>query len=220
MVGVIRSIKILSLLSFLSLLGACDKQAIELHSEHLNAKDLDERIRQSTGFKNLAGDVSIELLGSEDSPASLLVRGDRAMINQIIEIAKVIDRPQSYYLQVTNTQPGSISTSSNDMKILLHPNHQISLGHLTLQSGPWSNYVAGRKHLLELILNEKLMLKVNLTNGEDSSISYYSGVHPLQLDAWVEAFTLGGISEKRKVVTTTKKKQLWLRLSKAGSQSR
>ena len=220
MVSMIRSIKILSLLSFLSLLGACDKQAIELRSEHINAKELGERIRQSTGFKNLTGDVSIELLSSEDSPSSLLVRGDRAKINQIIEIAKIIDRPQSYYLQVTNTQPGSISTSRNDMKILLHPNQQISLGHITLQNGPWSSYVAGRKHLLELILNEKLMLKVNLTNGEDSSISYYSGVHPLQLDAWVEVFTLGGISEKRKVVTTTKKKQLWLRLSKAGSQSR
>lgn len=208
------------LLAFVFMLAACDKQAIELRPEHVDLEELDQRLRQSTGYNHLKNDIALELLESsdEEQAPSLLVNGSRDKIERIIQIAKLIDRPQSYYLEVANNKPGSISTSSKEMRILLHPNQQVALGHFTLQDGPWSGHLVGNNHLLKLTLDSELVLNITIRNGDEGEVDYYSGKQPLRLGAWVEAFTLGG-SNSNKIVLSTKKKELWLRLVKA-SQSR
>lgn len=208
------------LLAFVFMLAACDKQSIELRPEHVDLEELDQRLRQSTGYNHLKNDIALELLESsdEEQAPSLLVSGSRDKIERIIQIAKLIDRPQSYYLEVANNKPGSISTSSKEMRILLHPNQQVALGHFTLQDGPWSSHLVGNNHLLKLTLDSELVLNITIRNGDEGEVDYYSGKQPLRLGAWVEAFALGG-SNSNKIVVSTKKKELWLRLVKA-SQSR
>lgn len=208
------------LLALVCILAACDKQAIELRPEHIDLQELNQKLRQSTGYKHLKNDIAMELLESKDGELapSLLVSGSRDKIERIIQIAKMIDRPQSYYLEVANNKPGSISTSSKEMRILLHPNQQVALGHFTLQDGPWSSHLVGSNHLLRLTLDNELVLNITISNGDEGEVDYYSGRQPLRLGKWVEAFALGGTSGN-KIVVSTKKKELWLRLVKA-SQSR
>lgn len=208
------------LLAFVCLLAACDKQTVELRTEHIDLQELDQKLRTSTEYKHLKNDIALELLDSRDGELtpSLLVSGSRDKIERIIQMAKMIDRPQSYYLEVANNKPGSISTSSKEMRILLHPNQQVALGHFTLQGGPWSSHLVGKNHLLKLTLDNNLVLSITIRNGDEGEVDYYSGKQPLRLDKWVEAFRLGG-AKSNKIVVSTKKKELWLRLVKA-SQSR
>lgn len=201
-------VRLLTAFTLLLGLSSCDQQAFELRPEHVSIEELEQQLRQSVDFKNIASDSSLELI-SQQAPAgaaSLRVHGSRLEVARIVQIAQAIDRPQSYYLHVRNARPGIISIETKQMKILLHPKQQIALGRSTIEGGPWGGYLARDAELLQLILDEKRVLKIDINNGDGES--YYSGDQPLQLERWVKMHALGRDD-----------KPLWLRLTKASSQS-
>ncbi len=211
------------------LLVACEQQAIEIQAEHMSSEELRLRLAESEEFQKLAEKIDIELLQDEDTAGNSSIRlaGPADHISRVIQIAARMDKPQSYYLSVRNTALNTISTQGQHMRVLLHPEQKITLGHISLLESPWKQHILDKQKFLELELSSNLVLKIFIKSLDDGVLTHYSGSYPMQLGRWNEVFTkgIGGLElaskntvRKNKRISTSNK-QLWLRLEEAGSQS-
>jgi len=211
------------------LLVACEQQAIEIQAEHMSSEELRLRLAESEEFQKLAEKIDIELLQDEDTAGNSSIRlaGPADHISRVIQIAARMDKPQSYYLSVRNTALNTISTQGQHMRVLLHPEQKITLGHISLLESPWKQHILDKQKFLELELSSNLVLKIFIKSQDDGVLTHYSGSYPMQLGRWNEVFTkgIGGLElaskntvRKNKRISTSNK-QLWLRLEEAGSQS-
>ena len=158
-------------------------------------------------------------LSITDNNSQLILQGSRAQISKALTIAKRLDIPSSYYLEVRNTAENIISTGAEAMQVLIHPDQVISLGHITLVDSPWKPLIKEQERYLELHLDDKLVLSINIKSQKNKQMNYYSGKHPMQVGEWLMAFGDTGINQGKRIITSKPKKQLWLRLVKANSQS-
>ncbi len=216
-------------LIFFTLLMGCQQQTLEIQAEHLTNEELKQQLMASSHLRQLAEGVGLELINDGDQSTATAIRlsGSSNQISQIIQIATALDKPNNYYLVVRNTDINSISTQGESMRVLLHPDQKITLGHLSLLESPWKAYIIDRQKYVELELNSNLVLKIVIKSQDDGQLMHYSGVYPLQLGQWNEVFSegLGNTAVGKKkgnrkdLRVSTANNQLWLRLDKAGSQS-
>jgi hypothetical protein len=176
------------LLAFAVTLAACDKQGLELRPKQDDTQE-----------------------------ANLLINSSPSNVEKVTRISELIDRSQGYYLEIANTRPGSISTSSQTMRVLLQPDKQVTLSHHALRDGPWSNHLIRGYSSLTLALDEQLVLSITMSAGDGNEANYYQAKQPLNIGVWLQLFTLGD-GEISQSVISTNKKELWLRLVEA-SQS-
>jgi len=211
------------------LLVACEQQAIEIQAEHMSTEELQLRLAGNEEFQHLAEKIDIELLHDEDTTGNTSIRleGPAEHISRVIQIAARMDKPQSYYLSVRNTALNTISTQGQHMRVLLHPEQKITLGHISLLESPWKKHIIDKEKFLELELSSNLVLKILIKSQDKNLLTHYSGSYPMQLRKWSEVFTEGtggvglesrGAARKHKRISTSDN-QLWLRLEEAGSQS-
>jgi hypothetical protein len=212
--------KLLLLTAFLMAISACEQKSITVQPEHISQNELNQALS-----KELEQALEQELT-IQSSQQGLILTGDPALIAKAISIAQQLDKPGNYYLEVRNTPINSISTTAESMRILLHPEHPVMLGHITLAHSPWQELIEDKQRFLQLILDSNLVLTIEIKSQQDQTIGFYSGKHPMQLDQWIIAFDQLGVSQSgldrnqsRKIMTSRPKKQLWLRLTKASSQS-
>ncbi len=204
----------LTILATCLLLIACDKQTIAIQPEHISIAELNEKLGQA--FPDIENLSEMDISSNQQE---LILSGNPAFIAKAITVAEQLDKPYSYYLEVSNTPRNTISTTMEYMKILLHPDQSISLGHIMLTESPWQELIKEQQRFLQLSLDSNLVLAIDIKNSQDQKISFYSGKHPMQLDQWLMAFDDSEVRQGKKVVTSRPKRQLWLRLVKANSQS-
>jgi hypothetical protein len=205
-----------------SSLSACDQQSITITPEHLSIEELREDLKNELNQvldQETNKEISALPLTISQSDGGLLLKGDPALIAKALIIAKRLDSPSSYYLEVRNTPINTISTTTETMQILLHPDQTISLGYITLTESPWKPLIKEHKSALQLHLDANLVLSIDIVNQQQQQASYYTGKHPMQLRKWIMAFNNSEINQGKKIITSRPKKQLWLRLIKANSQS-
>lgn len=221
-------------LSFCLLCSACSDQDTSfiqdkgyfLEPEHIPASQLQQELINSSTYNKLQHDIQIQLVkdlprhqkspeGLE--PHKLLISGNQSSLKQLIRLAQHLDIPQSYLLDVSNISPGSISTSGQQMQIILHPEEKISLSNISLKQNPWQSYLSIESEGIELYLTKALLLKIKIQQGS----RFIEVNQPLKLNNWLQVFSLtegGGIGKlqtpKRKKIAL-RDKQLWLRLSKS-----
>jgi hypothetical protein len=202
-------------------LSACDTKSLIITPENLSIEQLKQELNLELdqGAEPNEDNESQPPLTISRKDGGLLLKGDPALIAKAIIIAKRLDVPSSYYLQIRNTRANTISTSAETMQILLHPGQAISLGHITLIDSPWSSLIKQHESSLQLHLDNDLMLTIDIINQQQKSASYYTGKHPMQLQKWMMAFNDSEMNQRKTTITTKPKKQLWLRLIKASSQS-
>lgn len=199
-------------------LSACDHTSTAIQPEHISVEVLNQELNEQL-IKGLAQTNAASQLQIENSQDGLILSGDPALIAKAIYIAKQLDKPQNYYLEVRNSPINTISTTTETMRILLHPEHPIMLGHTTLTNGPWKELITEQQRTLQLHLDANLVLSIDIKNRNEQAASFYSGKHPMQIDKWLIAFNSSEMSRGKKIITSRPKKQLWLRLVKASSQS-
>lgn len=220
----VSSLLILSTLIILALqLSACDEKSITLQPEHLSVADLKAELNRELN-KEIKTNThreqkSLPSLTVNNNENNLIIKGSSGQIANVISIATRLDRPSSYYLEVRNTPINAISTHTESMQILLHPEQTISLGHLTLSNSPWKPLIKEQEKFLQLHLNNQLILSIEIKDQHDKQANYYSGKHPMQLNQWLMAFNETETTQGKRIITSKQKKQLWLRLIKANSQS-
>jgi len=127
----------------------------------------------------------------------------------------------SYYLEVSNSKNDRYSTNSRQqsMQILLNPGSKVMLGESTWQSTPWRYYQGSESSKsIELELSADLQLSISISGGENNSTRYISGLYQLQENKWIQ---LVGSQRERgnKIISTQNKKQLWLRLHPADTNT-
>jgi hypothetical protein len=105
------------------------------------------------------------------------------------------------------------------MRILLHPEQMVMLGHATLIDSPWGSLIKEQQRILQLQLDANLVLSIDIKDYQDQKTSFYSGKHPMKPDKWVLAFSDSEMNQGKKIITSRQKNQLWLRLVKASNQS-
>jgi hypothetical protein len=210
----------------LTLLTACDQRSISIQPEFISIEELQAELNKELN-KELAREQSRDgvypsdqrPLSITDEDSQLILQGSPAQISKALTIAKRLDIPSSYYLEVSNTAENVISTGAETMQVLIHPNQVISLGHITLIDSPWQSLIREQERYLELHLNDKLVLSINIKNQKNKQMNYYSGKHPMRVGEWLMAFGDSGMNQGKRIITSKPKKQLWLRLVKANSQS-
>lgn len=220
-------------------LSACDQQSITITPEYLSIEDLSEELNKELHQvlnKEISHKINQELdqeankeidvekakqypLTISQSENGLILKGDPALVAKAIKIAKRLDIPSSYYLEVRNTSTDVISTATETMQILLYPDQTILLGHITLTESPWKPLIQQHESSLQLHLDSKLVLSIDIVNQQQRQASYYTGKHPMQLRKWIMAFNNSEMNQGKRIITSKPKKQLWLRLIKANSQS-
>ena len=199
-------------------LSACDNKTTTIQPEHISVNVLNQELNQQL-LLDLAQADTASQLQIDNSQDGLILSGDPALIAKAIHLAKQLDKPQNYYLEVRNTPANRISTATETMQILLHPKQPVMLGYTTLIDGPWRELIAEKQRSLQLHLDENLVLSIEIKNQDNQEINYYSGKHPMQIDKWLVAFNNSEMNRGKKIITSRPKKQLWLRLIKANSQS-
>ncbi|OUS39400.1 hypothetical protein A9R00_09675 [Oleispira antarctica] len=132
-----------------------------------------------------------------------------------------IKQSASYYLEVSNSKNDRYSTNSRQqsMQILLNPGSKVMLGESTWQSTPWRYYQGSESSKsIELELSADLQLSISISGGENNSTRYISGLYQLQENKWIQ---LVGSQRERgnKIISTQNKKQLWLRLHPANTNT-
>ena len=196
-------------------ISACDHKSIAILPEHITLEELNEELTKELGH-SLPANNALEIRNSQEG---LILTGDPALIAKAISIAQQLDKPHNYYLEVRNTPINSISTHTETMRILLHPENPVRLGHITLIDGPWQELIKDEERFLQLELDSSLILTIDIKSQQDRQVGFYSGKHPMQLNEWIIAFNESEMSQGKKIITSRPKKQLWLRLTKANSQS-
>lgn len=212
------------LLSLSLVMGSagCGEQTVVLKPEHVSVNQLKQELANSSLYQHMAPDVQLTF-DDPDGVGELRLSGQRGKVNQIIDLAKSLDIPQSYNLEISNTSPKSISTATKHMRLLIHPDQTITLGHISLQQGPWGDYVNNNAQSIELTLSKKLLLNIRLASSSSDNTQYYSTSQPLKLNQWLQVLKFdsslkdseryNGESRQTRLTTlSTKKQQLWLRL--------
>ena len=199
-------------------LSACDQQSIIITPEYLSVEDLSMELKQAIN-QELSKELDQEALEISRIDNGLSLKGNSALITKVITIAKRLDIPSSYYLEVRNTPINTISTAIETMRILLHPDQTISLGHITLIESPWKSLIKQHESSLQLHLSSSFVLSIDIVSQQYTQASSYSGKHPMQLGEWIMAFNNSEMKQGKKIITSRPKKQLWLRLIKANNQS-
>jgi hypothetical protein len=210
-------------IAVLTLLG-CEQQTVAINPEHISSQELSEQLQQALSHADLHNQkntwsITMDPLNTDSEQQTLILSGDRSTIAKAISIAKQLDIAHNYYLEIRNTPINTISTSLETMRILLHPEQIVTLGHIILMDGPWGELIEGNEKLLQLKLDSNLVLSIDIKNSQTTETSYYSGKHPMRLDHWLMAFNNSEMNQGKKIMTSRPKKQLWLRLVKASSQS-
>lgn len=211
-------------------LCACDQKSLIIQPEHLTIeelhKELDKAFKKDLNNENQQG-LSSSANNSSQSNAliinsdneNIFLTGNSSQLSKAISIAKRLDKPHSYYLEVRNTPKHMISTMTESMQILLHPDQTISLGHFTLTDTPWRPLIKEHERYLQLHLNTDLILTIDIKSPQNKQSSFYSGRHPMQLNQWFMAFNNSEMNRGNRIITSKPKTQLWLRLIKANNQS-
>jgi hypothetical protein len=199
-------------------LSACDHKSTAIQPEHISIEVLNQELNAQL-INGLAQTNAASQLQIENSQDGLILSGDPALIAKAIHIAKQLDKPQNYYLEVRNTPINTISTTTETMRIMLHPEQPIMLGHTTLTDGPWKELITEQHRTLQLHLDASLVLSIDIKNRDKQAASFYSGRHPMQVNKWLIAFNSSELNRGKKIITSRPQKQLWLRLVKASSQS-
>jgi hypothetical protein len=203
---------------------ACEQESITLLPEHISLEELSQQLEKELEEK-LNKERSLDLSNSDNRleiqqhQQGLTLTGDPVLIAKAVSIARQLDQPYNYYLEVRNTPANSINTATENMRILLHPGHPIILGHVTLINGPWEELIRDKQKFLQLELDSQLVLTIDIKSQQDKQMEFYSGKHPMQLGRWIVAFDQLEMNQGKKIITSRPKKQLWLRLIKANSQS-
>lgn len=200
------------------LLTACDQRGISIQPEFISIEELQAELSKELD-KELTKDSDHQPLSIENDDSQLVLRGNPAQISKALTIARRLDVPSSYYLEVSNTAQNVISTAAETMQVLIHPDQVISLGHITLVDSPWKPLIKEQERYLELQLDAELVLSINIKSQENKEMNYYSGKHPMRVNEWIMAFGDSGMNQGKRIITSKPKKQLWLRLVKANSQS-
>lgn len=212
----------LILITSLFTLIACNQQTVAINPEHIPINELNEQLQQALSHteKMPINPLSITIDQLDGGGEALILSGDKTLVAKAISIAKQLDKTQNYYLEIRDTPIEAISSSLETMRILLHPEQTISIGHIALINSPWGGLMNEGEKLLRLKLDSSLILSIEIKNTDNMEINFYSGKHPMQLDLWVTTFNNSEINQGRKIITSRPKKQLWLRLVKASSQSK
>ena len=206
---------------------ACEQESITLLPEHISLeelsqqleKELEEELNKEKKEHGLNLSNSDNRLEIQQHRQGLTLTGDPVLIAKAVSIAQQLDQPYNYYLEVRNTPANSISTATENMRILLHPGHPVILGHVTLINGPWEELIRDKQKFLQLELDSQLVLTIDIKSQQDKKMGFYSGKHPMQLGRWIVAFDQLEMNQGKRIITSRPKKQLWLRLIKANSQS-
>jgi hypothetical protein len=204
----------------LSLLTACDNHPTSsehsylLEPEHIEANQLEQALLNHSEFQMLAEDVTMHLTEGSPDTHKLFLSGNQQTMAQVIALAQTLDTPQNYLLEISNLKPGSISTSAQQVEILLQPEEIIRLGMLEqrqgLWQGLWHDHLKSKVKAIELELSKNLQLKILIQNNNETIETNLA----LKLDTWVPIIKLSKGSPSKGKRINLRERELWLRLSR------
>lgn len=190
-----------------ALLTACiEQQQVEIRAEYLSNEQLQTQLAEKHP------DLANTLEPSEDG---LLLQGNQQQVAQLLRTAKQLDQiPSRYRLIISQSNPGTISTNTNNLSIHISKGHSISISEHMLNDIPWQGYRGFADHnLLTASLDEQLNLKIGFSNTSQRKNRSFEAQLSMEPDKWMQLY---GESAKKGVKTyTTKRNELWVKLTPA-----
>jgi len=190
-----------------SLLTACiDQQQVEIRAEYLSNEQLQAQLAEK--HPDLAATI-------EPSEDGLLLQGNQQQVAQLLRSAKQLDQiPSRYRLIISQSNPGTISTSANNLSVHISKGHSISLSEHMLSDIPWQGYRGFADHnLLTASLDNQLNLKIGFSSTSNRQNRSFEAQLSMEPDKWMQLY---GESAKKGVKSyTTKRNELWVKLTPA-----
>jgi hypothetical protein len=217
---------LMAISAFLIGITGCEPKSITIVPEHITLEELNQKLNDTLNstLTNQPNEEQNNTLNIQNSTKGLILTGDSVSVAKAVSLAQQLDKPHNYYLEIRNTPINSISTLTETMRILLHPEHPVIFGQIALVDGPWQALIKDKQRILELMLSKDLVLSIDIKSQQDHQVGFYSGKYPMALNTWIVAFDESGMNplgtnQRKKITASRPGKQLWLRLIKADSQS-